>query len=187
MDDSNDGILQNHEFEQICRLTAAMDDLARSKLLRLEGYRVSVERYMETLAANDEGVDVDSVEEEHRCLHFAGQLGHDLLNERQLLEAHLVFARHAQKQGQNDTIDIEILEQALVDELFTWHLEPETIQQSVTDVMASSLAHGDRTVRFNKFVILRDQLMGRLVCEVCALHNKQEQATFRLMLEHVRN
>ena len=107
-----------------------MDELARSRLLRLEGYRVSVERHLETLAANSEDVDVNSLEEAHRCLQSAGLLAglHDLLSERRILETHLVFTRHAQKQGHKDTIDIKILESALVDDLFTWHLQPETVQ-----------------------------------------------------------
>ena len=187
MDDSSDGMLQNREFEQICRLTAAMDELARSRLLRLEGYRVSVERHLETLAANSEDVDVNSLEEAHRCLQSAGLLAglHDLLSERRILETHLVFTRHAQKQGHKDTIDIKILESALVDDLFTWHLQPETVQQSVMEVMGLSLEHGDCTIGFNKFVNLRNLLMDRLVCEVCALHSEKEQAVLRLLIEHV--
>ena len=187
MDDSSDGMLQNREFEQICRLTAAMDELARSRLLRLEGYRVSVERHLETLAANSEDVDVNSLEEAHRCLQSAGLLAglHDLLSERRILETHLVFTRHAQKQGHKDTIDIKILESALVDDLFTWHLQPETVQRSVMEVMGLSLEHGDCTIGFNKFVNLRNLLMDRLVCEVCALHSEKEQAVLRLLIEHV--
>ena len=187
MDDSSDGMLQNREFEQICRLTAAMDELARSRLLRLEGYRVSVERHLETLAANSEDVDVNSLEEAHRCLQSAGLLAglHDLLSERRILETHLVFTRHAQKQGHKDTIDIKILESALVDDLFTWRRQPETVQRSVMEVMGLSLEHGDCTIGFNKFVNLRNLLMDRLVCEVCALHSEKEQAVLRLLIEHV--
>ena len=186
MDDSNDGILQQHEFEQICRLSAAMDELAQSPMLRLEAYRVSVERQMQTLAANDEDVDVDEVEADHQCLHFAGLLGHDLLHERHLLEVHLKFTQHAEKQGAHDTIDIEILEHALVDDLFTWELEPEIIQRAVKEVMASSISHGDRTVRFNKFVNLQDLLTNCLVCEVCSVLSEPMQAMFRLLREHNR-
>ena len=187
MDDSSDGMLQPREFEQICRPTAAMDELARPRLLRLEGYRVSVERHLETLAANSEDVDVDSLEEAHRCLQSAGLLAglHNLLSERRLLETHLVFTRHAKKQGHKDTIDIEILELALVDDLFMWHLQPETVQRSVMDVMGLSVEHGDCAIGFNKFFNLRNLLMDRLVCEVCALHSEKEQAVLRLLIEHV--
>ena len=177
----------------MCRLCAATDELAESKLLRLEGYRVSVERQTEALQANDEDDDVHSVEATHRCLEFAGLLGHELLDERQLLESHQVFKRHAKKQGAHDTIDIDILEHALVDELFTWHLEDEKVQQCVVKVMAAlcrkshamSVAHHDDAIRFNKFVNLRALLMKSLFDEVCAVHNDRKKAVFQLLSEHV--
>ena len=162
-----------------------MDELADSKLLRLEGYRVSVERQTEALQANDEDDDVHSVEATHRCLEFAGLLGHELLDERQLFESHIVFKQHAKKQGAHDTIDIDILEHALVDELFTWHLDDETVHQSVVKVTAMSVAHHDDAIRFNKFVNLRELLMKSLFDEVCALHNGRKQAVFQLLSEHV--
>ena len=186
MDDSGDGRLQSNEFEQVCRLCAAMDELAGSKLLRLEGYRVSLQRQTETIQAMVEDVDVDSVESEHQCLHFAGLLGHDMLNERQLLESHVVFKRHAKKQGSHDTIDIDILEHALVDELFTWDLSSQKVKQSVTNVMAMSVAHNDKTIRFSKFFNLRELLMNSLFDEECQEHNEQETAVFRLLREHNR-
>ena len=53
------------------------------------------------------------------------------------------------------------------------------------EVMGLSLEHGDCTIGFNKFVNLRNLLMDRLVCEVCALHSEKEQAVLRLLIEHV--
>ena len=185
MDNGGDSILQPHEFEQICRLSAAMDELAGSTLLRLEGSRVSVERQMNTHQANAEDGDVDSAEDQYRCLHFAGLLGHDLLHERQLLESHSVFQQHALKHSDSQYIHIDALQLVLADGLFTWHLNEQTILQCTTDVMAMSVAYGDKQIRFNKFANLRENLMGSLLAEVCKLHNGQETAVLRLLHEHV--
>ena len=90
MDGNSDGTHQLHEFEQVCRLRATMDKLASSKLLRLEAYRVAVDRQMKTLQVAGKGVDAEAVEIEHQCLQHAELIGKELLFDRHIQEVLLI-------------------------------------------------------------------------------------------------
>ena len=94
MDLSADGIHQHHEFEQVCRLCATMDQLACSKLLRLEAFRVAVERHTEDLKETDADANVDSVEAKHHCIQYSGLISKEVLLDREIHESLTVFKQH---------------------------------------------------------------------------------------------
>ena len=186
MDTSGDHVLQHHEFEQVCRLCATMDKLANSKILRLEAYRVAIERQMQQLQINGEDVNVDRVEAEHRCLQHAGLIGNELLFDRQVQEAHTVFSRHATKGSKPKNVQLDILPLALADGLFPWHIDSVTIKQKAEEIISNSVDAGVLSVDFTKYVHFRQDLRELLANTESMQYQAHIQGVFHLSREHSR-
>lgn len=186
LDDSSDGILQWHEFDQVCRLCDTLDYLAHSKLLRLEAFRVSVERQKAGLLEQGADANVGEIEKDHRCLHYSGLIGSDTLFEQQVHEDHTVFRLHAQKHSKPKHITIDALHCALVDQLFIWNLVDESLQESVQEIVGTCVAYGDKTVEFKRFMKLREKLRDSLIKKASSNCKPHQRPLLLLLREHSR-
>ena len=81
---------------------------------------------------------------------------------------------------------MEVMAEALTEQIFPWHLEPERMEAHAEGVLSSMLTHGSESVCFTHFVNLREELRERVAQAAPKQYQPHMRATFHLMREYAR-